>query len=246
MQAGARLARRLDDPKAADYYESQAEAIAKHMPVYLNSTWRATVNVSDRTGLDAAILLAVIHTGSEGEDIDLSPSDPLVLASLEAYVLSFDNVYGINNGSWEHGWLVGRYAEDVYDGVGFSGGNPWYITTLAVAHVLYAAKLNFLLSGEIQASGEFWRNVLNLDYERSLLAGTPEFDFAIETLDRIADSFMIRIAQHTIKGRMSEQIGRDDGVPRGARDLTWSYAAFLGAKRARDAANGQEQQFLTL
>jgi GH15 family glucan-1,4-alpha-glucosidase len=37
----------------------------------------------------------------------------------------------------------------------------------------------------------------------------------------------------------SELISRNDGSPVGARDLTWSYASFLEAARARERAMGQ-------
>jgi glucoamylase len=81
-----------------------------------------------RTSLDCAFPLAVIHLGGDGV---LDPAEEGTLASVRAYVRSFEGLYGVNrarNGtdvSWTKGWAVGRYREDVYNGIGTSRGNPW-------------------------------------------------------------------------------------------------------------------------
>lgn len=237
LQAGAILAARVGDPLAARFYDAEAQLISEHLTSYKNHTWRATEDTpNNRTGLDASILLSVIHTGSV--DDNLSPTNPDVLDSLAAYIESFTYLYEVNNASsWKDGWLVGRYAEDVYDGVGFTGGNPWYITTLAVANVLYAAKAGFTRAGTINPTHHFWGSILNLTtmHDGVWSANMPEFQFALAALQSTGDNFLARVAEHTHRGRMSEQISRDNGVPTGARDLTWSYAAFLTANRARNA-----------
>jgi glucoamylase len=51
-----------------------------------------------------------------------------VLSTLRAYIVSFDGLYAVNEGkNWTKGWVVGRYKEDVYNGVGTSQGNPWWV-----------------------------------------------------------------------------------------------------------------------
>ncbi len=101
----------------------------------------------NRTGLDCAVLLGMIHGVHEpsgnrlteggvdeeqgGKNFSLATSilDDRYLATMRMYVRSFEGVYGLNgkmgDGVWTDGWLVGRYAEDRYDGVARSGGNPW-------------------------------------------------------------------------------------------------------------------------
>lgn len=108
----------------------------------LDSTWTAemepiNIGTSDygRTGLDCAFPLSVIHFGSRSNgnqtnDWQLNsfePSDPEVLATLRRYAKSFEGLYDINGRKkWVDGLAVGRYKEDVYDGVGTeSKGNPW-------------------------------------------------------------------------------------------------------------------------
>jgi glucoamylase len=84
-----------------------------------------------RTGLDCAFLLAMVHANGRASDLasgepKLNLLDDSVLATLREYVKSFEGLYKINKGkAWKDGWAVGRYAEDVYNGVGVSRGNPW-------------------------------------------------------------------------------------------------------------------------
>ena len=96
----------------------------------------------ERSGLDCAVPVAAIHLGhsrgglgeggrveDEPED-DLGPADPAIIQTLHAYIQSFGGLYRINDyKKWTEGWGVGRYAEDVYNGVGTSKGNPWYVCT---------------------------------------------------------------------------------------------------------------------
>ncbi|BEJ12228.1 hypothetical protein CspHIS471_0206880 [Cutaneotrichosporon sp. HIS471] len=223
LQAGAGLAARLGDNHASAFYANQAERVGQQIRSYHNGEWRATDHPGLRTGLDAAILLASLHTGGGNEIEDLDPSHPSILDTLGSYVISFEGLYPQNTGNWTDGWLVGRYAEDIYDGVGFTGGNPWYITTFAVATTLYRAQRALAETGEVTEAA-IWTDlgVQGQGLERALAA-----------LGRVADAFVIKAARTMPGGRMSEQIGPEG--QRGARDLTWSYAAFLELRRAREA-----------
>lgn len=237
LQAGAGLAARLGDDHASAFYAAQGARVGEAIKAYFaNGEWRATDKPGDRTGLDAAILLASIHTGGGNATEDLSPCDPAVLSSLRAYVLSFAGLYPQNSGNWTDGWLVGRYAEDAYDGIGFTGGNPWYITTFAVATTLYKAQHAFAATGSISLeAGDFWADLLgHVDEFGHWEAGSAGFERAMAAVGRVADAYVVKAARTLRGGRMSEQVGSDG--QRGARDLTWSYAAFLEVRRARDGA----------
>ena len=89
-----------------------------------------------RTGLDCAFPMCVIHAGTLYPDTTKSwtsfePTHPSVLGTLHRYILSFDGLYAINAGrKWTDGWALGRYAEDVYDGVGQSLAHPWSARSL--------------------------------------------------------------------------------------------------------------------
>ena len=85
----------------------------------------------DRTGLDCAFLLCSIHFGtlyprSTMDWTSFEPSHPGTLGTLHRYITSFAGLYEINERrNWTEGWAVGRYSEDVYDGVGKSLAHPW-------------------------------------------------------------------------------------------------------------------------
>jgi glucoamylase len=100
---------------------------------------------------------------------------------------------------------LGRYPEDVYDGNGFSGGNPWFISTHAAAefYCQYAKKLKGF-GAPPSYTDEFRKKGL---------------------------SYLKRSAHHTNQenGEMSEQFSRFNGYLMGASHLTWSYASFLSA-----------------
>jgi glucoamylase len=63
------------------------------------------------------------------------------------------------------------------------------------------------------------------------------YNSVIERLRTTGDDFLEVVKSHVdVEGSMSEQFDRVTGYMRGARDLTWSYGAFLGAVRARKMA----------
>lgn len=150
---------------------------------------------------------------------------------------------------------VGRYPEDVYDGIGSNGGNPWFLCTSAVAETLYRTASHLSSTSTLaitNVSLPFWRSILpeSSPLRQSLQIGTynagsgarpnsnhveaKTYAVALHRLRRIADSFLDVVKTHTAgDGSLSEQFDSITGFERGARDLTWSYGAFLDALRAR-------------
>jgi glucoamylase len=123
---------------------------------------------------------------------------------------TFKELYAINQREGVPGIAIGRYPEDVYSGNGFSGGNPWILTTLAVAewHFLRAAELSKL--GDHEAA------------RAEILEG---------------DAYVARVKYHkNADGSTSEQIHREFGHMVGARQLTWNCAAFLTTSHALNEA----------
>jgi hypothetical protein len=134
-----------------------------------------------------------------------------------------------------------------------------HICTLSIANVLYLAKEGFENRGYISLNNltrPFWRDLFgdqHIDSEDLWTSsnGKGMFDKALQALMDTGDTFMAVSKEYAPDGRMSEQIdryvlvksgfgliSRNDGSPVGARDLTWSYASFLEAARARDRAAG--------
>ncbi|KAJ3023923.1 Glucoamylase, intracellular sporulation-specific [Thoreauomyces humboldtii] len=191
------------------------------IPTHWSAEGNYIMQTLDRTGgidyktsnLDTATLLACLHAP---DSVDITH----VHATLAKLIESMRGLYPINGRNLPP--ALGRYPEDLYDGYGTSRGNPWFLTTLAAAELLYRydpkrthPKLTALLTVE---SGRH--------SERELR----------ESANRLADGFLRRVRSHAPgDGRLSEQMDRDTGFIRGARDLTWSYAALLTAGWARDA-----------
>jgi glucoamylase len=134
-----------------------------------------------------------------------------------------------------------------------------HICTLAIANVLYLAKEGFDNQGYISLNNltrPFWQDLLGDQYIDSedlwTSNGKGMFGIALQALMDTGDKFMAVSKEYAPNGRMAEQIdryvlaksgfgliSRNDGSPVGARDLTWSYASFLEAARARERAVGQ-------
>ncbi|WVF68423.1 hypothetical protein IAT40_003188 [Kwoniella sp. CBS 6097] len=210
----------------------------------------------DRELLDCSLPLSIVHlnpssasevyVSRKGQSLDengdhlFHPTDPRVLSTMYRYVLSFRGLYDINGDkNWTNGWMLGRYQEDLYDGVGKSKANPWFICTHSIAQVFYLAQTSFEATGFIQISNltaPFWSDIL---HERITpgdrwTQGNHRFKKAIRALGDVGDEFLETSRVYWDgEGAMSEQVDRNNGHQRGARDLTWSYASFMTAVNAR-------------
>lgn len=130
---GAELARALDDHDAANWYDIQQGQLKDFLE---GSFWnesaghlKAMLETPDRCGIDCALLLGSIHGG---QGTLFPPWSSKVLASLEKLVGTMFELYPINSITPPYhvegnilGAGVGRYPEDVYDGVDVSEGHPW-------------------------------------------------------------------------------------------------------------------------
>lgn len=142
LEAGSKLARRMDDPGAAAFYSRVAVTIKDSLSEFWvdnkhNSYWAASISGESHQatgkqlkGLDCAFLLSVIHSASpkfehNNGSSPLKADDPTVLGTHRLYLQSFEGEYSINTRDWTNGRLVGRYKGDEYDGVGKSQANPW-------------------------------------------------------------------------------------------------------------------------
>jgi glucoamylase len=251
---GASLARDLGDEGAASWYLSQAHALEQEIERHWNAASgciEATLNrdggiAYKNSGLDVAVILGVLH--ARGSDEYFGVSDDRVQKSAVAIEDGFRNAYAINSNGLA-GIAIGRYPEDTYNGYNTGGhGNPWFLATLALGEYYYR------LAAKVESAASYDVTPLN----RSLLAHLPlpsstlsrlsraskiagpgaDLDLLVSALREKGDAFLERVRYHVARdGAMSEQMNRDTGLMQGAHDLTWSYAAFLTAYRARLAAS---------
>lgn len=255
MLEGAWLARKLDDPGAADWYEAQARGIEAQLQRHWDPARGYLVAALDRdegldyksSGLDAAVILAAIHRRplderilTPGQNAFFSPSDPRVLATAHALKRAFKAGYAVNQRGLP-GTAIGRYPEDRY-----YGGNPWVLLTAAFSQLHSMAAREFMQRRAVPVHAEslaFFTDLLEDPADRAALrAGlvlTPEhplFTKVILGMMRESDAYLARVKVHANPdGSLSEQMDRDSGYMTSARDLTWNYASLLSALEARDA-----------
>jgi glucoamylase len=256
---GARLAARLRDKGAADWYSSQASALEKAVAEHWSPRDGILLATLGRdggldykaSGLDAAVLLGVLHTHVTGDDF-FAPTDERVLATAARLASTFanDKSYTINQTKKGRdgeplGVAIGRYPEDRYGGVdGSSEGNAWVLCTAGLGELCYRAANEWARRGQIQVSEQNKPFFEFLDPEQfrclrpgqSLAKEDAAFQGILTALRMAGDRQLRRVQYHAFAdGSLSEQMNRRTGFMQGARDLTWNYASVLTALAERSA-----------
>ncbi|ODQ81659.1 glycoside hydrolase family 15 protein [Babjeviella inositovora NRRL Y-12698] len=199
---------------------------------------------SGRSGLDAATIIGVLSSHTEDtSEIPFDVDDSRVLNTLAQMVDDMVYRYPIN-----HQYLslrkenipigvgLGRYPEDVYNGVGFGEGNPWFLTTASAAELVYRLVLKLESShADLEITEDNIGFYGKFHEQGTVLYGSAEYSSVMRNLIAFGDSFLDVLKQHVDdQGRMSEQFSRFDGYMKGAHDLTWSYSAVWNSIRWRD------------
>ena len=252
---GARLATRLKDGGAADWYNAQAAALEKELGRHWDGRKGVLVPTLDRdggldykqSGLDTAVLLAVLHAQAPGDGF-FAPTDDKVLATAARLVSAFAKSYDINTVQKDGegaalGVALGRYPEDRYGGQqGTSEGNAWVLCTLAAGELYLRAAKGWEGAGQVRvtALNAPFFSALNAQKFGSLKAGQvlgkddQRFRDVLSELRSAADRQLRRVKYHAYPdGSLSEQMNRHTGFMQSARDLTWNYAAVLTALAQR-------------
>ncbi|KAF2866237.1 glucoamylase I precursor [Massariosphaeria phaeospora] len=144
------------------------------------------------------------------------------------------------------GTALGRYPSDTYNGHTStpSGGNPWFLCTLTASTLLHRTSTHLASTHSLTITSlslPFYRFLLASSSLQSHIApnttygdGDAVFHSIVDRLRSVGDEF-VRVARAHVdsEGAMSEQFDRRTGFMQGARDLSWSYGAFLGVVRER-------------
>lgn len=142
--------------------------------------------------------------------------------------------YPINqaDGAQGLGPVLGRYPGDSYDGDqnAPAQGHPWALCTANFAELYYR------VAARIQQTGQIPADPLAADYlgQAGVGAGTTAADAATR-LRAAGDQMLQAVVYHSDHLELSEQFDGSTGYEKSVRNLTWSYAAFLSAMRARAA-----------
>jgi glucoamylase len=172
---------------------------------------------------------------------NLAPEDPRLLATAATLRRQWSDpalplAFPINRSDADHGLgpLLGRYPGDSYDGdtaAPVSGGHPWALSTCAFAELLYRLALTIAQGTPVPADplAAGFLGELEID------ATTPPAE-AIGALLKAGDRMLGAVVLHSDHLELSEQFDATTGFEKSVRNLTWSYASFLSATRARRIA----------
>lgn len=150
-----------------------------------------------------------------------------------------DSVYQVNiaDEAIGIGPMLGRYPGDTYDGDMSDhvlGGHPWALTTCNFAELYYR------LADGVRSLGSLPYDNLSAPFFAQLQIGadTPPSD-AVARLEEAGDRMLKAVVYHSDNLELSEQFDAWNGYCRSVRNLTWSYAAYLSAVRAKTGLSVQ-------
>jgi glucoamylase len=145
--------------------------------------------------------------------------------------------YHVNVSDQAHGLgpMTGRYPGDTYDGDlsdPVPGGHPWPLSTCNFAELYYR------LADEVRRTRSLPYDDLSSEFFGQIGIGPDtDPDQAVTALDSAGDSMLQAVIFHSDDLQLSEQFDGTSGYEKSVRNLTWSYAAFLSAVRARTGRN---------
>ena len=236
----------LGEVTRAQSYHAAAQEIYQRLDdhfdasdgVYLTCLPEASVSssVSPTRRLDIAVILGVIHAGLA--DGPHSVVDPKALATLARLEQLFAKEYRINRERpSDCAPAMGRYGGDIY----YSGG-AYYFSTLGAAQ-FYFRFAEAIGKGKMIPISEENRTFLAhvLGEGPQVLAGlsleAPYRQRLFKAFIDRGDMFMAMVRAHTpASGELSEQFDQTNGAQTSAKNLAWSYAAFISAYVSRKAA----------
>ncbi len=212
LRLGATLAM-SHDAAASKKYHSAAKALEETLATFYDADrgyvvagknvaipWMATVQ-----NLDIAVIGSTLTAYDVSVDC-MNVDDPRIRQTMAALEHAFADRWPVNR-TWRkshEGMGMGRFPEDMNDGIGSSGGNPWTFATLWAAQY-------------------YLRLIQRFDY-----LGKPDAgEYARQPLLAKAEGYISFVLAHEPTDALSEQIDGQTGQPRGARKLAWAHAELI-------------------
>ncbi len=142
--------------------------------------------------------------------------------------------YPINGADQQRGIgpMLGRYPGDVYDGDTDAqvGDHPWAVSTANFAELYYR------LAQQISAAGVVPLDDLSASFfSQAGVSASATPAAAAAALQGAGDQMLKAIIFHSDNLELSEQFDATSGYEKSVSNLSWSYASFLSAVRARNA-----------
>ena len=145
------------------------------------------------------------------------------------------NYYPINGADQQRGIgpMLGRYPGDTYDGDTAdpqTRDHPWAISTAVFAELYYQ------LAQQVSSSGTVPLDSLSATFFSQIAVNastTPAA--AAAALQGAGDQMLQALVFHSDHFELSEQFDATSGYEKSVSNLSWSYASFLSAVRAKNA-----------
>ena len=109
-------------------------------------------------------------------------------------------------------------------------GHPWALCTANFVR-LYYALANTITQTQIRQCP--WTTCPRNSSARSRYLASTSPSQAASNLQDYADQMLNALVFHSDNLELSKQFDKDTGFEKSVRDLTWSYASFLAAVRAK-------------
>jgi glucoamylase len=198
-----------------------------------NGYYRSVLDPNpERGGYDpnADIVMASVYGA-------VSCTDPKLLATA-AKIRAQCAAFPVNQADSPNlGPLIGRYPGDTYDGDNQDPGHPHADTP---AHPWALCSANFaefyyVLAAALVQDGELPTDPLAAPFFADLqIDPGSDAPTAAGGLCLAGDRILKSLVRHSDHLALSEQFDASTGYEKSVRDLSWSYAAFLSAVRARN------------
>ncbi len=181
---------------------------------------------------NADIVLAAIYGAAPITDTKLLTTAALLRSQWSNSTSQY--FYPINGADGQRGIgpMLGRYPGDRYDGDTdqLLGDHPWAVSTCVFAELYYQLAKVITTAGTVpldSLSATFFSQV-------GVTASTTPAG-AATALQAAGDQMLQAIVFHSDHLELSEQFDASSGYQKSVRNLSWSYASFLSAVRARTA-----------
>jgi glucoamylase len=145
------------------------------------------------------------------------------------------NHYPINGADQQRGIgpMLGRYPGDTYDGDTADPAtrdHPWAISTAVFAELYYQ------LAQQVSSSGTVPLDSLSATFFSQIDVTASTTPAAAATaLQSAGDQMLQALVFHSDHFELSEQFDATSGYEKSVSNLSWSYASFLSAVRAKNA-----------
>jgi len=220
--------------------EKLGDKVADHAKSgFVKETWPREKGMPEKYGdVDIATLIASIWTG-QATDAFFEVNDHSVMISVTKLVSIFStNIFPVqtrDDDRWVPGLLLGRFANDTWNGYNTRGpGQPWVLATALLAQYYYSTGGSMFLAKQKPIPQSSLDEIHKQISQAGFLQSPRHMNHQLRALamKQIGDDCLQRLRFH-IGNMVPDMIHADSGQPWGQAYHTMSMAFLLSAWNAR-------------